>query len=177
MKRGRKGTFWIWASTFSCFPSRQQTVMRILIFTILALVLMAGFHSVFFITFFFFLSFLAFYFSIPDCEGCGFRRVSFSSQSPESMRNCPLSQFSQQGIKIGVKKRLHNAWIAAVCTNGEISKPWFEKHFLNLIISVDFSLPKLCFSCRNSRWIAWGIVLRHRSQELSKSRKAREATN
>jgi len=103
--------------------------VRILIFTALASVLMAVFHSVFFITFFFFLSFLAFYFSIPVCEGCGFRRVSFSSQSPESMRNCPLSQFSQQGIKIGVKKRLHNAWIAAVCTNGEISKPWFEKHF------------------------------------------------
>lgn len=123
--------------------------MRILISTALASVLMALFHSVFFTTFFFFLSFLAFYFSISVGEGCGFRRVSFGSQSPESMRNCPLSQFSQQGIKIGVKKRLHNAWIAAVCTNGDISKPRFEKHFLNLIISVHFSLPKLRFSCRN----------------------------
>lgn len=139
----------VWVSTFSCFPSELQTVERIVIFATLASVLMAVFHAVFFIAFFFFLSFLAFYFSIPVCEGCGFRRVSFISQSPESMRNCPLSQFSQQGTKIGVKKRLHNAWIAAVCTNGEISKPWVEKHILNLIISVNFSLSKLCFSCRN----------------------------
>lgn len=57
----------------------------------------------------------------------------------------------------------------------------FQSHGLkNIFETLSFPLiflSKLCFSCRNSRWIAGGIVLRHRSQGLSKSRKAREATN
>lgn len=167
--------FLVWASTFSSFPSEQQTAVRILIFTTLASVLMAVFYSVFFITFFFFLSFLAFYFSIPVCKGCGFSRVSFSSQSSESMRNCPLSQFSQQGIKIGVKKRLHNAWIAAVCTNGEISKPWLEKTFFKPYhFRWFFSLQTMFQLQEPVAQITWRIVLKHRSQVLNQSRKARE---